>query len=150
MRVVLQRVRHARVSIEGRVVGSIDRGFLLLVGLAQDDGLSEIAWMAQKIAGLRIFADSEGKMNLDLKSVEGRCLAVSQFTLLGDANFGRRPSFVQAMRPDLAAPLFDQFVEALSKLVGKVETGVFGADMLVELGNDGPVTMILERLPREE
>ena len=147
MRVVLQRVHRATVSPEGHDDRSIGKGYLLLVGLECGDGPTEIAWMADKIAKLRLFPDAEGRMNLPLSAVEGACLAVSQFTLLADAKRGRRPSFVRAMSPKDAEPLFDHFVEKLAELVGPVPTGVFGAHMDVSLVNDGPVTLLLERSP---
>ena len=147
MRVVLQRVSRAAVRVEGAICGAIEAGFLLLVGIAPGDGEPEVAWMAEKIAGLRLFADAEGKMNRSLLEVGGRVLAVSQFTLLGDANKGRRPSFVGAAPGPIAEPIFDRFVLRLSALIGPVETGKFGAAMEVELVNDGPVTLVLERLP---
>lgn len=145
MRVVVQRVSEARVTVEGTVVGEIGRGVLVLAGFAVGDGEAEAAWMARKIAGLRIFTDAAGLMNASLADVGGRVLAVSQFTLLGDATKGRRPSFAQAMPPDAAAPLFDRFLVLLAELVGPVAAGRFGAHMEVRLVNDGPVTLILER-----
>lgn len=145
MRVVVQRVARAEVRVEGREPARIERGFLLLVGLAEGDDEPALAWMARKIAGLRVFADDEGRMNRSLDEIGGRCLAVSQFTLLGDASKGRRPSFVKAMQPDRAAPMFDRFVAMLSEVTGHdVPTGVFGAHMDVELVNDGPVTLVIE------
>ena len=149
MRVVLQRVAEASVKVDGQVTGAIEEGFLLLVGLATGDGDEELRWMADKIAGLRLFRDDEGRMNRDLKEVGGACLAVSQFTLLGDARKGRRPSFVGAMAPEEASPAFDRFVALLAERVGPVATGVFGAHMEVRLLNDGPVTLVLERTPAD-
>ncbi len=145
MRVVLQRVARASVTVEGRVLGSIGRGFLVLVGFAPSDGPGQAAWMADKVAGLRVFADGEGKMNLDLAAVGGALLVVSQFTLYGDASKGRRPSFIGAAPPDVAVPLYEAFIAALRARSLPVETGEFGAMMDVELVNDGPVTLILER-----
>ena len=145
MRVVLQRVSSASVSIEGRVVGSIGRGFVVLVGFTAGDGDDHVAWMADKIAGLRLFSDDEGKMNLSLVDVDGAVLVVSQFTLYADARKGRRPSFVDAAPPEQAASLYESFVGALGARGLPVETGEFGALMAVELVNDGPVTLILER-----
>ncbi len=145
MRVVLQRVNRASVTVEGRVVGSIGRGFLALVGVTAADGDAEITWMADKIAGIRLFGDAEGKMNLGLADVGGAVLAVSQFTLYGDARKGRRPSFVEAAAPEIAEPIFDALVRALRERGVPVETGRFGAMMDVELVNDGPVTLVLER-----
>ncbi len=145
MRVVLQRVSSASVSIEGRVAGSIGRGFLVLVGFTAGDGGDDVEWMADKIAGIRLFSDDEGKMNLSLTDVDGAVLVVSQFTLYADARKGRRPSFVDAAPPEQAVPLYESFVGALGARGLPVETGEFGALMAVELVNDGPVTLILER-----
>lgn len=147
MRVVLQRVSRAEVRVAGVEPARIDRGYLLLVGLARGDGEAEIDWMARKIASLRLFPDEEGKMQHALGDVGGACLAVSQFTLLGDARKGRRPDFTKAMEPTQASALFDTFVARLAALVGPVPTGTFGAHMEVELLNDGPVTLVLERTP---
>jgi D-tyrosyl-tRNA(Tyr) deacylase len=147
MRVVVQRVSRAEVRVEGREPARIGRGFLLLVGFEKGDGNPEAAWMARKIAGLRLFSDAGGLMNLGLAETGGRCLAVSQFTLLGDAARGRRPSFERALEPGPAAELFDRFVALLAELIGPVATGVFGNHMEVELVNDGPVTIVVERRP---
>jgi len=145
MRVVLQRVSRASVAIAGNVVGRIGRGFCLLVGFADSDTADQVLWMADKIAGLRVFADPEGKMNLGLGEIGGAVLVVSQFTLYGDASKGRRPSFVAAARPDLAVPLYQRFCAELRGRGLDVATGEFGAMMEVEIHNDGPVTLILER-----
>jgi len=145
MRVVLQRVSSAAVRVGDRVTGRIERGFLLLVGFTHDDGEAALAWMADKVVGLRLFADAEDKMNLALGDVGGGLLVVSQFTLYGDAVKGRRPSFIDAARPETAIPLYERFVELLRERVPRVETGEFGAMMDVELVNDGPVTLVLER-----
>ena len=145
MRVVLQRVSSAAVRVGDRVTGRIERGFLLLVGFTHDDGEAALAWMADKVVGLRLFADAEDKMNLALGDVGGGLLVVSQFTLYGDAVKGRRPSFIDAARPETAIPLYERFVELLRERVARVETGEFGAMMEVELVNDGPVTLVLER-----
>ncbi|MDE0958680.1 MAG: D-aminoacyl-tRNA deacylase [Planctomycetota bacterium] len=146
MRVLVQRVLEARVEVDGQTVGSVDSGLLLLVGLGAGDGPTEIDWMARKVAGLRIFSDAEGQMNLDLTQVEGGILAVSQFTLYGDCRKGRRPSFIDALEPGQAEPLFEKFVENLRQLgISRVDTGRFGADMKVHLVNDGPVTFWIER-----
>jgi len=130
--------------VDGQVVGSIGLGFLVLVGAAQGDAPADVDYMAQKIATLRVFADSDGKMNLNVSEVGGQILVVSQFTLLGDCRKGRRPSFVHAAHPDQAIPLYEQFLDALRTRGLTVETGVFGADMKVELLNDGPVTLLLD------
>jgi D-aminoacyl-tRNA deacylase len=145
MRVVLQRVSRAEVRVGGRVTGRIDRGFLLLVGFTHDDGEAALVWMADKVVGLRLFADTEDKMNLALPDVGGALLVVSQFTLYGDAVKGRRPSFIDAARPETAIPLYERFVDLLRARVERVETGEFGAMMDVDLVNDGPVTLLLER-----
>ena len=148
MRVVLQRVERAEVRVEGRATGKIGPGFLVLAGFAPTDTDVQLTWMAEKILGLRVFADDQGKMNRDLAETKGSLLVVSQFTLYGDASKGRRPSFIDAAPPVLAIPLYEKFVALLKeKAAGKipVETGEFGAMMDVELVNDGPVTLILER-----
>ena len=148
MRVVLQRVARAEVRIGDRVTGKIGPGFLVLAGFSPTDTDVQLAWMAEKILGLRVFGDAEGKMNRDLTDVNGSVLVVSQFTLYGDASKGRRPSFIDAAPPNLAIPLYEKFVALLKeKSAGKipVETGEFGAMMDVELVNDGPVTLILEK-----
>jgi D-tyrosyl-tRNA(Tyr) deacylase len=146
MRVVLQRVTRASVTIGGQVAGAIDRGFCLLVGFSHQDTDAEVQWMAEKIRGLRLFSDPAGKMNLGLDEVGGGLLVISQFTLYGDASKGRRPSFIDAARPETAIPLYQSFLAALRAGGQRVESGEFGADMLVEIHNDGPVTLILERM----
>jgi D-tyrosyl-tRNA(Tyr) deacylase len=145
VRVVLQRVSRAEVRVEGRSVGRIERGYLLLVGITNSDAEPVLAWMAEKIAGLRLFGDAEGKMNLALADVSGAVLVVSQFTLYGDASKGRRPSFLDAARPEIAQPLYERFCAMLRDAGLTVATGEFGAMMDVELVNDGPVTLLLER-----
>ena len=146
MRVVLQRVTHARVTVDDQVVGAIDQGLLILIGVRNGDTAAEAKWLAEKIAVLRIFADENNKFNRSLLDIGGGALVVSQFTLYGNAVGQRRPSFIEAAPPSLAAPLIDQFVAFLRQAgVQRVETGIFGAKMLVELANDGPVTLILER-----
>lgn len=145
MRVVLQRVTRARVTVEGRVVGEIGRGLLLLAGFTDGDTEETLRWMADKVVGLRVFTDAEGKMNLSVEEIGGAVLVVSQFTLYGDARRGRRPSFVEAARPEVAVPLYERFVELLHEAGRPVETGEFGAMMQVELVGDGPVTLVLER-----
>lgn len=139
MRAVLQRVTEARVSVEGEVVGYIGPGLLVLLGVAPGDGPAQVAWMAEKIATLRIFPDEGGKMNRSVRDVGGGVLVVSQFTLYGDASKGRRPGFSGAAHPDLARPLYEALADALG-----AARGVFGADMAVSLVNDGPVTLILD------
>jgi D-tyrosyl-tRNA(Tyr) deacylase len=145
MRIVLQRVTRASVSIAGRTVGRIDRGFCLLLGITHGDGVGEADWLADKVAGLRLFNDADGKMNLGLAEVGGSVLVISQFTLYGDASKGRRPSFIAAARPEEAVPLYEAFIAALRARGLAVETGEFGAAMVVDIQNDGPVTLILER-----
>ena len=146
MRIVLQRVSRAQVSIDGEVVGRIGPGLLLLVGFTEGDDEEKLRWMADKVIGLRIFNDQDGKMNLSLDEMDGAILAVSQFTLYGDTRKGRRPSFIKAAAPDVSIPLNDRFLELLrERAPGPVESGEFGAMMDVELVNDGPVTLVLER-----
>ena len=145
MRVVLQRVSRASVKVDGHVVGAIQRGFLLLVGFKAGDGDEAVKWMADKIVGLRVFADAQGRMNRDLGEVGGAVLVVSQFTLYGDVRKGRRPSFAGAAPPDQAAINYERFVAEIEKRGIPVATGQFGAVMNVESVNDGPVTFILDR-----
>jgi len=147
VRVVLQRVSRAAVRVDGKTVGEIGRGFLVLVGFAPTDTEPSIDWMADKVLGLRLFGDAEGKMNRDLAEVGGGVLVVSQFTLYGDAKKGRRPSFIDAAPPEIAIPLYERFVALLREKAGSipVATGEFGAMMDVELVNDGPVTLQLEK-----
>jgi D-tyrosyl-tRNA(Tyr) deacylase len=147
MRVVLQRVSRASVTVEGRLTGEIGAGFCLLVGLTHGDTAAQVDWMAEKVAGLRLFNDPAGKMNLGLDEVGGAVLVVSQFTLYGDASKGRRPSFIDAARPEVAIPLYERFIVALRARGFTVAAGEFGADMQVEIHNDGPVTLILDRAP---
>jgi len=145
MRVVIQRVRRGRVSVEGETVAEIGRGLVLLVGVGHDDGPAEAEWLAEKCAGLRIFEDEHGKMNLSLVEVGGQALVVSQFTLYADAGKGRRPSFIDAAPPEHAAPLVEALAEGLRRHGLDVRRGRFGAHMLVEIENDGPVTILLEK-----
>ena len=147
MRVVLQRVARAAVRVDGKAVGEIGRGFLVLAGFAPTDTDATLDWMADKVLGLRLFGDAEGKMNRDLAEVGGAVLVVSQFTLYGDAKKGRRPSFIDAAPPEIAIPLYERFVAMLREKAGSipVATGEFGAMMEVELVNDGPVTLQLEK-----
>ncbi len=145
MRAVVQRVSKASVSVDGRTVGSIGQGMVVLLGVTHDDGEEEAKFLARKIANLRIFADDEGKFNLSALELNREALVVSQFTLYGDTRKGRRPSFTEAAPPDIAAPLVDKFVRYLRQEGLHVETGIFGAMMVVEIHNDGPVTIILER-----
>ena len=146
MRVVLQRVKSASVAVEDEMISEVGPGLLLFVGVAVSDGEAEADWLAEKLAGLRIFNDEEGKMNLSVRDVGGEVLAVSQFTLLADTKKGKRPSFVGAAPPEEAEPLFDYLCERVRAAgVVSVKTGSFGAMMSVALVNDGPVTIVLER-----
>jgi len=145
MRVVIQRVRRASVSVDGQVVGAIGAGLVILVGVREGDAEAQAAWLAQKVAHLRIFEDENGKMNRSLLEMGGSALVVSQFTLYGDAQHGRRPSFSEAARPEVAEPLIARFAELLRAEGVRVETGVFQAMMLVEIHNDGPVTLVIDR-----
>jgi D-tyrosyl-tRNA(Tyr) deacylase len=146
VRVVLQRVARAEVRVADRVTGRIGPGFLLLIGIRREDDEATLRWMADKVLSLRLFPDDDGKMNRGLDDIAGALLVVSQFTLYGDTRKGRRPSFIDAAPPEVAIPLYDRFVALLrERAPGPVETGEFGAMMDVELVNDGPVTLILER-----
>jgi D-tyrosyl-tRNA(Tyr) deacylase len=146
LKVVLQRVKNASVSVDGQRISGVGPGLLLLVGVAKGDEKATADWLAEKVAGLRVFTDADGKMNLDVREIDGKVLAVSQFTLLADTRKGKRPSFVNAAPPGEAEPLFDYFCEKLRAAgVRSVETGAFGAMMDVELLNHGPVTIVLER-----
>jgi D-tyrosyl-tRNA(Tyr) deacylase len=144
MRACVQRVSRAQVTVAGEVAGGIDRGLLVLLGVAVDDTEDDARWLADKLAGLRIFDDAEGKMNLALADVGGAMLVVSQFTLLGDCRRGRRPSFIAAAPPEKAEALYDVFVEAARAKGLTVATGIFRRHMEVELVNDGPVTLLVE------
>ncbi len=145
MRVVLQRASRAAVRVDGQTVGAIGRGFVVLAGFALTDSDATLQWMAEKVAGLRVFGDAAGKMNLALAEVGGALLVISQFTLYGDTQKGRRPSFIDAAPPNVAEPLYEKFVAMLRALGVAVETGRFGAMMDVELVNDGPVTLVIEK-----
>ena len=144
MRAVVTRVSQAQVDIAGQAVGSIGQGLLVLLGVSHDDTESDVRWLAEKIVGLRIFADDAGKMNRDVMDVAGSILVVSQFTLYGDCRKGRRPSFVDAAPPPISMPLYEAFLTALKALGVPVAAGRFGADMQVESINDGPVTLIVD------
>ena len=147
MKMVIQRVSRAEVRVCGKVVGAIGSGLLVLVGLERGDGEAEVEKAARRVATLRVFEDGEGRMNRGLDEVEGAVLAVSQFTLAGSIRKGRRPGFDRAMRGEEAEPLFDDFVRRLRGIGVRVETGVFGAEMKVELVNDGPVTLLWDEPP---
>lgn len=144
MRACIQRVTSAQVTVDGEVVGQIQRGLLVLLGVAQGDTEKDLGFLVDKIVGLRIFDDADGKMNLGLKEIGGALLIVSQFTLLGDCRKGRRPSFVEAAAPETASAMYQQFVQHARALGVPVETGVFQANMQVALVNDGPVTILLD------
>jgi D-tyrosyl-tRNA(Tyr) deacylase len=145
MRVVIQRVRQGRVSVDGQTIAEIGRGLVILTGIGPQDGEAQAAYLAEKIANLRIFADAEGKTNLSALDVGGEAIVVSQFTLYADTRKGRRPSFTDAAPPELAEPLVDRFAEVLREQGIPTQTGQFGAEMLVEIDNDGPVTIWIER-----
>ncbi len=144
MRTILQRVSSASVVIDGKCVGQIDQGYLVLVGFTHDDTESDIDYMVEKVKNLRVFSDDDGNMNRSLLDVHGKILSVSQFTLYADARKGRRPSFINAMHPEQATKMYDLWNEKLRQAGIEVQTGVFGADMKVTLTNDGPVTICLE------
>ncbi|HXS83551.1 MAG TPA: D-aminoacyl-tRNA deacylase [Methylomirabilota bacterium] len=144
MRALIQRVARARVSVDGRVRSEIAAGLLVLLGATHADGEADARWLADKVAGLRVFADGEGKMNRDVNEAGGACLVVPQFTLYGDARRGRRPEFTAAARPEVAEPLYEAFCERLASLGVSVAQGVFRVHMSVELVNDGPVTLLIE------
>ena len=144
MRVVVQRVKHASVTINGTVNGKINNGFLVLLGIQSTDSKQDVDYLVKKVTNLRIFSDENDKMNLSLKDVNGELLIVSQFTLYANCKEGNRPSFVEAAKPDVAIPLYEYFVSECKKIIPVVETGIFGADMKVNLLNDGPVTIIMD------
>ena len=144
MRVVVQRVKHASVTINGTVNGKINNGFLVLLGVQSTDSEQDVDYLVKKVTNLRIFSDENDKMSLSLKDVNGELLIVSQFTLYANCKEGNRPSFVEAAKPDIAIPLYEYFVSECKKIIPVVETGLFGADMKVDLLNDGPVTIIMD------
>lgn len=144
MRSVIQRVKSAQVAVDGKVIGKIEKGLLVLLGVCDDDTEKDMKWIADKIAGLRIFTDENDKMNLSLEDIGGGVLVVSQFTLYGDCRKGRRPNFMSAGKPEFAEAMYNKFTEYMKGVIGTVETGEFGADMLVSLENDGPVTLIID------
>ena len=150
MRVVIQRVSQASVSIDGKVKSSINQGFMILLGVGNNDGPEDIQWLVRKIVALRIFDDTDGVMNLSIKDIDGEILVVSQFTLMASCKKGNRPSYIHAAGHDLAVPLYEAYCEEVSRLMGKdVQRGKFGADMQVSLVNDGPVTIIIDSLLKE-
>jgi D-aminoacyl-tRNA deacylase len=145
MRALIQRVISGKVAVEGKTIAQIGHGLVILLGIGQGDTEEHAKFLAEKIATLRVFADSKGKFNQSLLDINGEALVISQFTLYSDTRKGRRPSFSEAARPELAAPLVDKFAELLGSLGLSVQTGSFGAHMLVEIENDGPVTILLEK-----
>lgn len=144
MRAIIQRVKHASVTVDNNIVGKINEGFLILLGVTSSDTSKEVQWLAKKIVDLRVFNDSEDKMNLGLKDINGELLIISQFTLYGNCIKGRRPSFIDAAKPDMANTLYEEFISTCKSLDVPVQTGIFGADMKVDLLNDGPVTLIID------
>lgn len=144
MRAVIQRVKEASVAIDNEIVGAIQQGFMVLLGIHEDDTLEDVAYLTRKIAKLRVFEDAEGKMNLDIAAVNGQILSISQFTLHADTKKGNRPSFVKAARPEVAIPLYEAFNQSLEMQGLGVATGQFGANMQITLINDGPVTIIMD------
>ena len=150
MRAVLQRVSQASCKVDGDVTGSIDNGLLVLLGIAADDTVEDLLWLAQKIAAMRIFSDDAGLMNKSIIDIGGRVLLISQFTLFAQTKKGNRPSFIRAAKPDAATSLYEQMIKTLGELTStKIETGIFGADMKISLVNDGPVTIILDTKDRD-
>ncbi len=145
MKILIQRVAHAKVEVDGKTVGMIEEGVLVFVGITHSDTIVQTTWLANKLINLRIFEDSQGKINQSLIDRKGSALIISQFTLYADCSDGRRPSFTQAAPPEIAKPLYEQFVKEVRQRGIPVETGVFGADMKVSLLNDGPITLLLER-----
>jgi len=144
MRAVIQRVTKGQVTIDARVAASIGSGFVILLGVEKTDTQDKADMMARKISNLRVFSDDAGKMNLSISDIKGKAIVVSQFTLMADTRKGNRPSFIDAALPEIASPLVDYFIEAFSKLGIETQSGEFGADMLVEIHNDGPVTILLD------
>lgn len=150
MRVVVQRVKNASVSVEGKQISSIEKGFVILVGIEDVDTKEDVEWLTQKIVNLRVFDDENGIMNKSVVDVDGEILVVSQFTLFASTKKGNRPSYIRASKPDFAVPMYQQFCKKLTQLFGKeIKTGIFGADMQVSLLNDGPVTIIIDTKNKE-
>ncbi|KMQ68032.1 D-tyrosyl-tRNA(Tyr) deacylase [Chryseobacterium sp. FH2] len=148
MKAVIQRVSEASVQVDGKIVGKIEKGLMLLIGIDENDEKTDADWLVQKILNLRIFADKDDKLNLSVTDINGEILCVSQFTLIADYKKGNRPSFIKAAKPDKAIPLFEYFKEEISKSGLKTESGIFGADMKVSLINDGPVTIIMDSITK--
>lgn len=149
MRVVIQRVSEASVTIDSQITGQISKGFMILVGICPEDNLEDIHWLTQKIANLRVFGDEDGKMNLSITDIKGEILLISQFTLFASTKKGNRPSFIQSAKPEIAIPLYEQFINSLKETGIPIQTGTFGADMKVSLINDGPVTIIIDSKNKE-
>ncbi|NML70244.1 D-tyrosyl-tRNA(Tyr) deacylase [Chryseobacterium sp. RP-3-3] len=148
MKIVIQRVSEASVKVDGKIVGEIGKGLMLLTGIDENDKKADADWLVQKILNLRIFGDEEDKLNLSVKDISGEILCISQFTLIADYKKGNRPSFIKAAKPDKAIPLFDYFKEEIAKSGLKTESGIFGADMKVSLINDGPVTIAMDSITK--
>ena len=148
MKLVIQRVKNASVEVDEKVVGEIEKGFLVLIGIKVGDTKAQADYLVKKVCNLRVFEDENGKMNLSLKDVKGKLLIVSQFTLYGNCNDGNRPSFIEAARPDEAIPLYEYFCDECAKKGIEVQKGIFGADMKVQLLNDGPVTIVMENVAK--
>ncbi len=148
MKVVIQRVSEASVKVEDQIVGIIGKGFMLLIGIEENDEKKDADWLVQKILNLRIFGDKDDKLNLSIQDISGEILCVSQFTLISDYKKGNRPSFIKAAKPDKAIPLFEYFKQEISKSGLKTESGIFGADMKVALINDGPVTIVMDSITK--
>ncbi|MDG4652073.1 D-aminoacyl-tRNA deacylase [Chryseobacterium arthrosphaerae] len=148
MKIVIQRVSEASVKVDGKIVGEIGKGLMLLVGIDENDEKPDADWLVQKVLNLRIFGDEDGKLNLSVKDISGEVLCISQFTLIADYKKGNRPSFIKAAKPDKAVPLFDYFKEEIAKSGLKTESGIFGADMKVSLINDGPVTIVMDSITK--
>jgi len=144
MKVVLQRVSEAHVKVDNEIVGKIEKGLMLLIGVDEADEISEADWLVKKVLDVRVFSDEDGKMNHSVKDINGEILCISQFTLISDYKKGNRPSYIKAAKPDKAIPLFDHFKEEIKKSGLKIESGIFGADMKVSLINDGPVTLVFD------
>ncbi|HNY05784.1 MAG TPA: D-aminoacyl-tRNA deacylase [Candidatus Egerieousia sp.] len=150
MRVVIQRVTRAKVTIDGNVKGDIGKGFMILVGIGEDDGDEDIEWLTKKIINLRVFDDADGVMNLPITAIEGNILLISQFTLMAMTAKGNRPSYIRAAKQEISVPIYEKFIVSLSSAMGhEIQTGTFGADMKVELVNDGPVTILIDSKNRE-
>ena len=148
MKVVIQRVSEAHVKVDGKIVGEINKGYMLLIGIDESDEKPDADWLVQKILNLRVFGDENDKLNLSIQDINGEILCISQFTLIADYKKGNRPSFIKAAKPDKAIPLFEYFKEQISKSGLKTESGIFGADMKVSLINDGPVTIVMDSVTK--